>query len=135
MAAVQLQAIIREKQLKAMVPMDKFDIVEYGVDEKYSLATANLNSCHAVAIVFRKAAILAHIAPGAPGDLAQQFTSADAWVTFKIGQVVQCVKDNSAPFDVQGSGCVLVNGLFPPGKMALPDQVRIVAHAVQKVAR
>ena len=53
--------------------MDQLDMIEFGKNGKYSIATQDLNFCHAVAIVPRKAAQLVHIAPNSPENQRQSF--------------------------------------------------------------
>lgn len=66
MAATMIEQARRNQRLKSEVPMNGFDIVRFGEDHKYAIATQDLNACHAIAIISTKAAILGHIAPSSP---------------------------------------------------------------------
>ena len=66
MAATRLQEMQNRNLLKTIVQINDLDIVRYGEVGKYCLATKDLNSCHAVAIISKKAAILPHTASLAP---------------------------------------------------------------------
>ena len=128
MARVRLLQVEQLGRLQSRVPMNEHDIVIFGEGGKFSLATEDLNSCHAVAIVSKKAAILAHIAPN---SLDQNFSS-EAWIKLKLDEVIQRFEDNRVHFENQGSVGVLVFGLWQ-GEIALPDQVDYIATNIEKV--
>ena len=130
MAVARLEQAKTLSRLKAIVAMNDFDIVRFGEENKYSLATKDLNSCHAVVIVSRKAAILAHIAPNSPDSVRNQYPTSMAWITYKINQVVQCFTTNKGYFENQGPGGIVVYGIFN-NEVALPDQLKLIAATVQ----
>ena len=135
MARVRLMYVERLGRLKSRVPMNENDIVIFGEEGKFSLATVDLNSCHAVAIVSKKAAILAHIAPlppFKPNEPSQSFFSSEAWIKYKLDEVIQRFEDNRVNFENQGSVDVLVFELWK-GEIALPDQVEYIAANIEKV--
>ncbi|KAI4188408.1 MAG: hypothetical protein LQ346_005322 [Caloplaca aetnensis] len=121
------------------VPIDGLGIVRFGeiIDgyKKYSIATEDLNSCHAVAIVSKKAAVLGHIAPSNP--LA---STGEAWTEFMVGRILAMVTNeaNKYCFEDQGTDGIVVFGINDQG-LVLPDQVRIlyekIAHALGHAPR
>ncbi|KAL8787409.1 MAG: hypothetical protein Q9195_007784 [Heterodermia aff. obscurata] len=144
MARVRLNEAIQLDRLKSIVPIDNLDIVVFGENKKNSIATQNLNSCHTVAIVSRKAALLAHIAPGPPAgahfapflpaNQQQDLTPGDLWVRSKIGELLNTFERKKVHFENEGSVGVLVFGLHQ-GKTALPDQVKYIIERVEKVTK
>jgi len=132
MAAARLLQVQNLNLAKPMVQMDKVDIIRFGEAGKYCLATDRLNSCHAVAVVSKKAAILAHIAPHAPEHIRHKFSSADDYIKTMMTTVINCFKENKKYFDNQGSGGIVVYAMHD-GKIALPDQVKIVAAAIKMI--
>ena len=135
MARVRLLQVERLGRLKSLVPINECDSVIFGEEGKFSLTTKDLTSCHAVAIVSKKAAILAHIAPlpHPKNKSGQNFPSSEAWIKHKLDEVIQRFEDNKVHFENQGSVGVMVFGLWK-GKIALPDQVDYIAANIEKVA-
>ncbi|KAL8952309.1 MAG: hypothetical protein Q9222_001761 [Ikaeria aurantiellina] len=115
--------------LKSIVPMNDFEIVRFGEDGKYCLATENLNGCNAVAIVSRRAAILGHVAPMSPDP--SSFPNADAWVQSFINRVLTCFYQNRAYYENQGAGGIVIYGMFD-GQPGLPDQINILSESIQR---
>ncbi|KAL8838114.1 MAG: hypothetical protein Q9170_002255 [Blastenia crenularia] len=134
MAAAQLKKVQDSGQLKRLVEMDDYDIVIFGRERKTCLATEDLNSCHAVIIVSKKAAVLAHIAPHAPAEIRHQYPTALHWTQTMIDRVVSCVQANKSHFEDPGSGGIVVYGVYQ-GEIALPDQVKLLAANIEKVLR
>ena len=140
MANARLERERRANRLK-MVQMNKEDIVIFGQDNKFSIATDRLNSCHALAIVSKQAAILAHIAPSAP-DVPEdgpanplvRFPTGDLWVQEMLREIVQRLRDNRKYFENVDSGGVVVYGM-KDNKCALPHQVDRIASAVGKIIK
>lgn len=132
MAAARLKEMQDLNLLKTVVQMNDLDIVRYGEAGKYCLATKDLNSCHAVAIIPKKAAILAHIAPLAPEAIRNNFASGDEWIKSMMTKVINCFKSNKSYFDSQESGGIVVFSMYE-GKVALHDQVKILAVAVKNI--
>ncbi|KAL8928739.1 MAG: hypothetical protein Q9208_001517 [Pyrenodesmia sp. 3 TL-2023] len=133
MAAVMIEQAISSKRLKCMVPMNGFDIVRFGEvvgeDQKYAIATQNLNACHAVAIVSKKAAILGHFAPRSPG-FPTDFPSGDQWIAHMVNRFLERVLENKELFEKQGSGGIVVVGVYN-NSIALPEQVAILMTAIR----
>ena len=117
-------------RLQNMVAMNAYDIVCFGNRGKYSLATENLNSCHAIIIVSKKAAILAHIAPHSPDNIRSQYPTSALWISHKIDQVVQCFNNNKSNFENQGPGGIVVYGILNK-EVALPDQLKLILGTIQ----
>ncbi|KAL8798383.1 MAG: hypothetical protein Q9182_006705 [Xanthomendoza sp. 2 TL-2023] len=134
MTVARINSERSSNRLKSDVPMNRLDIVRYGESGKYSIATQNLNSCHAVAIISRKAAILAHIAPSAPVQLLQAFQTGDSWTKHMMDCIMDCFRANKSHFENQGAGGIIVFGSFQ-GASVLPDQVQILADKVQNVMK
>ena len=132
MAAARLKQVQDLGLLKTMVQMNRFEIVRFGEAGKYCLATNNLNSCHAVVILSKRAAILAHIAPNAPAAIAHQFQSAEHWIKAKIAEVINCFKSNKSFFENQGPGSVVAYGVYRD-QPALKDQVTIIAATLKQL--
>lgn len=132
MAAAQLEKVQASNLLKKMVQMDDYDIVRFGEAGKTCLATRDLNSCHAVVIVSKKAAILAHIAPHAPTAIRDQFPTALKWTQAMMDQVIKCVQANKSYFGNPGSGGIVIFGVYQ-GEIALPDQVKVLAANIEKI--
>lgn len=130
MAASMMQQAINNKRLKSLVPMNGFDIVRFGEvvgkDQKYAIATQNLNACHAVAIISMKAAILGHIAPGSP-----DFPTGEQWIEYMVSRFLERVDANKESFEKQGSGGVVVFGVYN-NLIALPEQVETLVSAIRK---
>ncbi|KAL8806141.1 MAG: hypothetical protein Q9182_001542 [Xanthomendoza sp. 2 TL-2023] len=129
MAAIMIQRAIADKRLKSMVLMNGFDIVRFGevigTDQKYAIATQDLNACHAVAIISRKAAILGHIAPGSP-----KFPTGEQWIAHMVARFLERVDANIESFEKQGTGGVVVFGVYN-NSIALPEQVAALVSAIQ----
>ncbi|KAL8820872.1 MAG: hypothetical protein Q9223_000991 [Gallowayella weberi] len=132
MTVARIAAERKLNRLKSDVPMNHLDIVCYGENGRYSIATQNLNGCHAVAIISRKAAILAHIAPSAPVQWLQAFPSGDSWSQHMMNRILQCFLANKIHFENQDAGGIIIFGSWD-GAMALPDQVRILAYNVKEI--
>ncbi|KAL8648563.1 MAG: hypothetical protein Q9210_004916 [Variospora velana] len=132
MAAAQLEKVQASNLLKKMVQMDDYDIVRFGEAGKTCLATRDLNSCHAVVIVSKKAAILAHIAPHAPTAIRDQFSTALKWTQAMMDQIIKCVQANKSYFENPGSGGIVIYGVYQ-GEIALPDQVKLLAASIEKI--
>ena len=144
MARARLEQAIVDGNLKSIVPMNDLDTVVFGKDRKYSIATMDLNSCHAVAIISTKAALLAHIAPGPPEEFdiallppAQQneaLTLGDRWIRHKIPEVTKRFDNEKIHFENEGSVGIVVFGLLE-GETALPDQLEYIAETIEKDIR
>ena len=141
MANARLEQEKSANRLECMVPIDFNDIVIFGKNNKFSIATDRINSCHAVAIVSRKAAILAHIAPMSPnipekGSANPRilYPTGDLRIDQKLKEVMQRLKDNRQYFENADPGSVVVYGLRD-NQCALPDQVDRIASVVQTIIR
>lgn len=132
MAAARLKEMQDLNLPKTMIQMNDLDIVSYVEIEKYCLATKNLNSCHAVTIISKKAAILAHIAPLASKAIRNSFASGDEWIKSMMIKVINCFRSNKSYFDSQESGGIVVFDICER-KVALHDQVKILAAAVKNI--
>ena len=136
MAAAQLAKVQSSGVLQKMVQMDDYDIVRFGEAGKTCLATQDLNSCHAVIIVSKKAAVLAHIAPNIPPNASaavrSQFPTAQHWIQAMMAKVIKCVEANKSYFDNPGSGGIVIYGVYK-GEIALPDQVKLLAANIEKL--
>ncbi|KAL8939221.1 MAG: hypothetical protein Q9211_002834 [Gyalolechia sp. 1 TL-2023] len=136
MANALINRAIHTKRLMCMVPMNQFAIVYFGRkdsngDQKYCIATANLNACHGVAIISRKAAILGHVAPSNP-----DFPPGEVYARYFINIMLQFLTrdENKAYFENQGTnGVVLVGFSRTEGggtELVLPHQVEVVAQTL-----
>lgn len=116
----------RNGTLMLNVPINGLGIVRFGDlvngSKRYSITTENLNSCHAVAIVSKKAAILGHIAPSSP-----LLPMGEAWTEFMVGRILAMMNHdlNKHCFENQGTDGIVIFGINHEG-MVLPDQVRIL---------
>ncbi|KAL8992128.1 MAG: hypothetical protein Q9169_007347, partial [Polycauliona sp. 2 TL-2023] len=132
MANALINEALRTERLKSLVDMNKYDMVQFGKDQKFSIATKNLNSCHGVAIISRKAAILGHIAPGHKGfPLGETYAE---WFTKGLVQYVTKA-ENRPYFEDQGTNGVVVVGFTQDQDggtaIALPDQVEVIAQRLR----
>ncbi len=130
MAATRIDQAKAGKRMKCMVPMNGFDIVCFGElvgnDRKYAIATRNLNACHAVAIISKKAAILGYFAPRSP-----DFPTGEQWIEHMANRFMQRVDENRESFEKQGSGGIVLVGVYN-NMIALPEQVEILVTAIRK---
>ncbi|KAL8727130.1 MAG: hypothetical protein Q9166_006263 [cf. Caloplaca sp. 2 TL-2023] len=137
MANALINQAIQTKRLKCMVDMNKLGIVYFGRkdqngDQKFCIATANLNSCHGVAIISRKAAVLGHVAPSYPA-----FPPGEAYAEYFINGMVQFVtRDENRPyFENQGTNGVVVVGFSQKEgggtELVLPHQVEVIAQTLR----
>lgn len=134
MAAGKLEELGRAGKLKSIVAMNDHDIVRYGEDGKFGLATRDLKSCHAVAIVSQSAAILTHIAPLAPEPIRNNFPISEDWIEAMMARVVQCFTVNKQLFAGPGAGGIIIYGIYQ-GQTALPHQVDVLANTVKNVMK
>ncbi|KAI4206286.1 MAG: hypothetical protein LQ346_001182 [Caloplaca aetnensis] len=136
MANALINQAIQTKRLACMVPMNKFGIVYFGRkdskgDQKFCIATANLNACHGVAIISRKAAVLGHAAPSHPN-----FPPGEVYAQYFINGIVQLVNrnENKPYFENQGMDGVLVVGFSQKEgggtEIVLPHQVEVIAQTL-----
>lgn len=127
-------------RLKCKVAMNKMAIVRFGEEvqgfKRFCIATENLNSCHGVAIISRKAAALGHIAPRHP-----HFPPGETYAEYFTGGMTQLVKlaENKGCFENQGTNGVLVVGFevvktqgADVRQYVLPYQVSAMAESLQK---
>ncbi|KAL8726162.1 MAG: hypothetical protein Q9166_006879 [cf. Caloplaca sp. 2 TL-2023] len=94
MAAGRMQQVLG--QLKSIVEMNTYDFIRFGEKGKTCIATTELNGCHAVAIISRKAAILGHWAAMAPPKYANIYPTGEQWTSVMINGMVQTFKDLKA---------------------------------------
>ncbi|KAL9599247.1 MAG: hypothetical protein Q9219_003949 [cf. Caloplaca sp. 3 TL-2023] len=137
MASARIKQAIDSGRLKSMVAMNKFDIIYFRMedqhgDQKFCIATENLNSCHGVAIISRKAAVLGHIAPSSP-----TFPPGETYAKhFVHGMVQFVIQDVIRPFfEYQGINGVVVVGfshtLEGSPEIVLPHQMEVIAETLR----
>ncbi len=132
MAAARLQQVRARNILKTTVPMNHHDIIRFGEAGMWCLATVDLNACHAVVIVSKKAAILTHIAPRPPEAIRDRYSTSEDWIRDMMTKVISCFIANKQYFEHQGSGGIVIYGIHNK-EIALPDQVKLLAATVQKI--
>ena len=126
---------LRDQGRLIVFPVNRYDIAHFNPSGVMSIGNRDLNACHAVAIVSKAAAILAHIAPGPPpldnGKPNPRFANADEWVCSKMEEVSGCFNKERHRFENQGAGGIMVYGLL--NGEPLRDQLTIVAKAIAKM--
>lgn len=132
MAAAKLQQVRARNILKTTVPMIHHDIIRFGEDGMWCIATVDLNACHAVIIVSKKAAILTHIAPLPPEAIRDKYPTSEDWIKDMMTRVISCFIANKQYFEHQGLGGIVIYGVYNK-EIALADQVKLLAATVQKI--
>lgn len=123
MASNKLEESRRRGDLQ-VVGMDQVGFLRFKTNGKYCLGTANLNSCTAVTIVSRNAAVLAHIAPRPSSENKDEATG-DNYVKAKMKEVTSLLEKHQSDFNNQAPGGVVVYAVYN-GKVALEDQIKII---------
>ncbi|KAL8913343.1 MAG: hypothetical protein Q9171_001820 [Xanthocarpia ochracea] len=136
MAATRLSQVRQSKELKTEVQMNHFDHVIFGEDGKTCISTEDLNGCHAVAIISKKAAILGHWAVWAPAHEASAYPTGEQWTSEMINRMMHRFRDLSNSFKNLGPGGIIIYGLIH-GKDGDPDfymdeHVKIIAEEIKK---
>ncbi len=132
MAAAQLEQVRARNILKTTMPMNHHDIIRFGEAGMCCIATVDLNACHAVVIVSKKAAILAHIAPLPPEAIRDRCPTSEDWIKDMMTQVISCFIANKQYFEHQGLGGIVIYGVHNK-EIALADQVKLPMATVQKI--
>ncbi|KAL8790511.1 MAG: hypothetical protein Q9195_006342 [Heterodermia aff. obscurata] len=134
MATAQLREAQALGTLKTIVQMNRLDIVRFGENQKLCIATTGLGSCHAVAIVSRKATILAHISPRDPEDKSNN--TSERWIESKIEEVIACFTANQSYFENQGSSGIVIYAICKyTREVLLKDQVILLAANIEAKIR
>lgn len=123
-----------------MVKMNRMAIVKFGEEyqghKRFCIATENLNGCHGVAIISRKAAALGHLTPSHPN-----FPPGEAYADYFTGGMTQLIsmKENKPLFEHQGANGLLVVGFEwvktngdDVREQALPWQVTAMAEKLKQ---
>ena len=136
MAGRRLSDLINLHRVKAIVPTNGYEFIEFGEycggAKRYCLGTWDLNSCHAVAIVSQSAAILAHISPRPFTSTPDQTNTSDAWIQYKVNQILQLFTLKRNDFQNPGSSGIVIHGIYN-GESILQHQVAIMSNAIYNI--
>lgn len=121
-----------------MVPMDGLGLTVFGIDSPYKdcLATQYLNSCRAVVIISKQAALLAHIGPRAPDSPNPHQPTGMQWVHRCMAHISSKLHDEryKRHFENQGPGGLVIYGAMGGNPQGL-EELASLAAAVQAIIK